>query len=79
MVCRSVSRVITVVDAVPLGSLMVRTLFRAGSGAVSGVRSRCRRLLFLDEVGGNEQVPDLEVPARCVRQARLLGVLGSAV
>ncbi len=64
---------ITVVDAVPLGSLMVRTLFRAGSGAVSGVRSRGRRLLFLDEVGGNEQVPDLEVPARCVRPAGAAG------
>ncbi len=67
------------VEAVPSRSLVTSVENRANFSAGAGLRSRWPGFFSLGLVGGNQQIPDAEVPARYVRQVRLSDVLGAAV
>jgi len=67
------------VEAVPTGSLMRAARCRATFSVAARFRSRWLRFLFHWLVGGDQQIPDAEVPARNVRQVRLFDSLVTAV
>jgi hypothetical protein len=64
------------VEAVPSGLLSRRVHCVS---AAARLRSRWPRFVYLQLIGGNQQIPDAEVPTRYVRQIRLFDLLGTAV